>query len=283
MAPEEQLAWEARAGRLAALAAFASALLLVASFVAQRVIIEGAPSTDVERVQTIASESTDFLITTALQFLSAALLAPVLWYLYRAIKARRPELPPVARVLAIAGPLVSAAVGVAFQIDLANRAKDLVASGTVTLEAAGDFLEGTSPLLVGLGFAAGLAIGFALVLISLNAMRAGLLSRFMGPIGVVVGALFVLPITSVFPSLYIVPAFWTVALGVLFLDKWPGGRGPAWGSVEAIPWPSAAEQRGATIERNEEPETSQVTTPASNGASADAGARPSKRKRKRRR
>jgi hypothetical protein len=32
---------------------------------------------------------------------------------------------------------------------------------------------------------------------------------------------------------------------MLFLGRWPGaaGRGPAWETGEAIPWPSAAERR----------------------------------------
>ena len=40
-----------------------------------------------------------------------------------------------------------------------------------------------------------------------------------------------------------VQLFWVMALGFLFLNRWPGGRGPAWETGEPIPWPSAAERR----------------------------------------
>jgi hypothetical protein len=42
----------------------------------------------------------------------------------------------------------------------------------------------------------------------------------------------------------VIQAFWLGALGALFLGRWPGGRGPAWESGEAEPWPSAAQRRG---------------------------------------
>ena len=281
MAAEEQLQWEARTGRLAAAAAFLSALLLVASFVAQVELIRGPSETDVESVQTIAAESTDLYITAGLQSLGVLLLSPVLYYLYRVTKARRAELPQAALVLAIAGPLVSAVVGVLFQVDRVSRATGLIDSGPVTPDAAADFAGESDPTFVAFGFGAGLAIGFAFVLINLNAMRAGVLSRFMAIIGIIIGALFVIPLIT---SPFVVLLFWTAALGVLFLDKWPGGRGPAWGAVEAIPWPSAAEQREAAMRRREAQEPASVAESATNGGNgASAGPTPPKRKRKRRR
>ena len=42
-----------------------------------------------------------------------------------------------------------------------------------------------------------------------------------------------------------VQLFWIVALGMLFLNRWPNGRGPAWSVVEAIPWPTAADAQAA--------------------------------------
>jgi len=41
----------------------------------------------------------------------------------------------------------------------------------------------------------------------------------------------------------VIAYFWTIALGFLFIDRWPQGRGPAWESGEAIPWPTAAQLR----------------------------------------
>jgi hypothetical protein len=92
-----------------------------------------------------------------------------------------------------------------------------------------------------LAVAAGLSLAFAVGFNSINARRAGLLSQFMGIVGVIVGVLLVIPILG--PPL--VQFFWFVALGLLFLDRWPGQRkrGPAWDSGEPDPWPTASELR----------------------------------------
>ena len=73
-----------------------------------------------------------------------------------------------------------------------------------------------------------------MIMIALNAMRAGLLSRFMGILGIFVGVVLVIPL-----GVQILQLFWFAALGLLFLGRWPGGRGPAWETGEAIPWPGA--------------------------------------------
>ena len=58
------------------------------------------------------------------------------------------------------------------------------------------------------------------VVICLNAMRIGLLTRFMGVLGVICGALIVLPILSPLP---IVQTFWLGAMAVLLAKRWPNG------------------------------------------------------------
>jgi hypothetical protein len=68
----------------------------------------------------------------------------------------------------------------------------------------------------------------------------GLLTPFMGILGVVAGALIVFPFASISS---VVQAFWLGAAGALFYGRWPGGRGPAWSSGEAEPWLTAAQRR----------------------------------------
>ena len=36
----------------------------------------------------------------------------------------------------------------------------------------------------------------------------------------------------------IIQLFWLSALGALFYGRWPSGRGPAWETGEATPWPA---------------------------------------------
>jgi hypothetical protein len=82
-------------------------------------------------------------------------------------------------------------------------------------------------------------------------MRVGLMTRFIGIIGIIVGVLYVLPI---FAGPLIVQIFWLGALAALFLGRWPGGRGEAWETGEPAVWLSASEQRRQALrdERLEE-------------------------------
>jgi hypothetical protein len=92
-------------------------------------------------------------------------------------------------------------------------------------------------------------LGVSWIIIALNAMRAGLLTRFMGVLGVIVGGLFIIPLGA---SLPIVQAFWLIALGALFLGYWPSGLPPAWVTGEAQPWPTQQELRELREQRKAE-------------------------------
>ena len=92
---------------------------------------------------------------------------------------------------------------------------------------------------------AALVLAVGIVLVSLNAMRAGLLTRFMGALGIVVGVFQVVQVGS---SLPLVQTFWLGGLALLFAGRRPGGDPPAWRTGRAEPWPSGrqlAEQRKA--------------------------------------
>jgi hypothetical protein len=135
-----------------------------------------------------------------------------------------------------------------------------------------------------LGLPGALALALAIVFVSLNSMRVGLLTRFMGVLGIITGVLQILPFGGPLP---VVQCFWLVMLAVLFSGRWPGGRPPAWQSGNAEPWPSSAEirerrARAAAERRGEpyEPPASEEPEPVPAGPSSSAAAR--KRKRKRR-
>jgi hypothetical protein len=122
------------------------------------------------------------------------------------------------------------------------------------------------------------ATAIALVMISINAMRAGLLSRFMGALGAVIGVVYALSIALAGGAGFL-QLFWLPALAALFLDKWPGRRGPAWDSGEALPWPTPADRR-AEFEAAQQAESE-----GANGGTAvqtQSPPRSKKRKRKRR-
>jgi F0F1-type ATP synthase membrane subunit c/vacuolar-type H+-ATPase subunit K len=177
--------------------------------------------------------------------LAAAAIGLSLSHLYRSTKARRPELPRAAVIAAVGGAVCVAVAGIVQVVGVSVEASSFANSATRNSQAARDALN--SPLVIASLFLRQVgvfALGLAFVLLSLNAMRVGLLTRFMGVLGIIVGVLFIVPLGS---SLPIVQAFWLIALGALFLGYWPPGRPPAWATGEAQPWPTQQEIREARL------------------------------------
>jgi hypothetical protein len=219
----------------------------------------------------------------------AVAIVLALRYLYDATKFRRPELPPVALYCAIAGPLIFLVGQVASSVLIAGKASDFshLAHAAQTNHAAKHIVDtGGLKLAAGGALAGQLALGFALVLISLNAMRVGLLSRFMGVLGIIVGILFVVPIGSPVP---VVQAFWLLAVAALFAGRWPSGVPPAWASGRAEPWPSPQQMRDRARDGAggggpaPTPEPAAEPKPVGAGGGRATGSRQRRRKRKKRR
>lgn len=275
MSTREQLDWEARWAKPAALSAFAAALLLVAgTIVRQAVALSDNPDDERQFLLAIHDNSGAFVASSVLQALSFLALIGVFLYLARAVLARRPGLPGMLLWLGVAGPLLLAVAGVLSDISRLDIADEFLASGAETVKRAEDLLEDRSVAASAVGSAGTLAMALAFVFFAINAMRVGLLSRFMGVVGAIIGALYVLPILA---GPLVVQLFWLIALGVLFLGAWPGGRGPAWTTGEAVEWPSAR--------RSLAPEPAADEAVESNDGVAEAEAGPSRpsRKRKKRR
>jgi drug/metabolite transporter (DMT)-like permease len=273
---DAQLEWERRNGRLAAAAAFASGVFLVAyNVLVSAVVLSDRPNTDRGFLVALDAEPDAYLIAAVGQALSFLALAVVLWYLFRVTRYRRSELPPWLVWLVYLGPLLLAVGSVLMAIDRIDAADEFTSGGEMSERRAENLLEERDAVSVGLGTGGTLALAISLVLVSMNAMRAGVLSRFLGIIGIIVGGLYVIPI---FGGPLIVQIFWLGALGAVFLGYWPGGRGEAWETGTAVHWPSAAERRrealgaAAAAEAEQEPEAEPPEEPG-----------PSRRRRKRRR
>ena len=261
MSHEEQLAWEARAGKPVAGASFGAALMAILAGVYLPLALSGNPDGADELLKAADSESGDFIVAGALQSAGLLLLIPVLLYLFRATRYRNERLMPAAAVLVVLGAVTIAVVTILRQFELVDIADSFFpehAQGARDLEqVAEDYIaDELSPALQGISLAGSIALAFAMIMISLNAMRAGLFSRFIGILGIFVGILLVIPL-----GVQILQLFWFGALGLLFLNKWPGGRGPAWQTGEAIPWPGAAEQREEIARRRAEREGVQDPPP----------------------
>ena len=182
-------------------------------------------------------------LVTALAF---ALVGLAMVYLYRSTKARNPGVNKVALVASISGAVLAVIAGVVAALGLAQDVSAFADAARQSEEAARDALA--DPFTTGAVQLAGLGtaiLGLGIALTSLNAMRVGLLTRFMGILGVIVGVLSFLP--QLEGQLPFVKIFWLVALGALFLDRWPGGRPQAWQTGEAHPWPTQQELREARM------------------------------------
>ena len=240
--PGAQRAWEASWARTAALAAFAAAVLPIAGAIVPRLLVNGPLRNRVDLLLAADRQGGAFLAGGIVQALGMIALAGVFVYLYGAGRARYRSTPAVARGLAVVGPLLLAGVYVATQVAVGSTGAEFAASGVRTVAGADQAVrEGPLATVESVRFGAGATFGIAWVLISLSIMRAGLVSRFVGTLGIVIGVLNAIPI--ILPV--VLQTFWLVAIGVLLLDRWPGGRGPAWETGEATPWPAPARSRRA--------------------------------------
>ena len=195
------------------------------------------------------------VVSQVLVALAALCLIPVFVYLFRAVVHRLPQVPRWFVYLIVIGPVfyaISLVIGALDRVDVAelfaDRSSDVgkycpAIAGKAGEECAKDLIaEDVSPLGIGLSLAGSVGTAFLFVMLPLRARRAGLMSQFMAILGVIAGALMVLQLMPLVPE--VTRAFWLGAAGALFLGSWPGGRGPAWETGQADPWPSAADRRG---------------------------------------
>ncbi len=219
-------------------------------------------------------------------------------FLIRAARHRKPEIPAFLPTAVLIGALVLGIVTVVVTVIRLENASDFLAAqdrSPAAFEELGSGLPGpvSSILLFAL-----FVLAFAYVYGALNAMRVGLLTRFMGVLGIIVGAALILG--SVLPfagsGFPLVQAFWLIGLGLIYLDRWPGGVPPAWSAGEARPWPTQLQLREArdrerleregaapSAEPDPQPPSEPLDAPGATEPHAPPRAHPSSRKRRRKR
>jgi hypothetical protein len=254
---EDQLAWEQRQRPRAAAIALLAGLLLIGGLVAAGLATKDQPSAllldslrNLEKPGPIGAQITthvrDFQYTTdhsapvmgSILMLALGLggIGLTLSFLARCARARRPQTPRFAAPAALTGGVV-AGIGVIVVYFAQKGFHSDILAGDRTVDAVRD-----RPPAEGVGYTIEL-LGiflFALgsIITNLNAMRAGLLTRTMGILGMFSGGAIVL----FGPSQPLLP-LWTAFLAPLFLGRWIGGQPPAWKSGKAEPWPSGQQVR----------------------------------------
>ena len=277
---ESNLAWEARHRPRAAIAAFVAALGLLVFNVAQQVLASDMPSTsgleavmravqpgavgDLPSLQIPVFEYIDSKAALGYAKMIAGFIGFVgigwaVGFLAVATRSRIPTLRRFMIYAPIVGGVVLGVSTLASQIGQMQVISEVL-DGPRTVAAVTDTsnsLIQVAQLLLLLGTFA-LAVG--MVLVSLNAMRAGLLTRMLGYLGIAAGALMVI-ISGGMP---IVQIFWLVAIGFILLGRWPGGAPPAWRTGQAEPWPSPPprQPRTARPAAAEGPSLQKATPPA---------------------
>jgi hypothetical protein len=270
---QAELEWEARAGRPAAYAAWFAAALIVAALAYRVAALPHGANNVKEFLPQVKAHKNAFILSGLVTGLGMLAFVPPLYYLYRATSARRAELPSITRILVIAGPVLFAICSVWFQYRQAHAADQFAAGSDKTNKHAETLLRDATTVVAGLSLAASIATGLATLMISLNAMRAGLLSRFMGVMGIILGVLFVLPLIAS----PVIQLFWLLALGALYMGRWPGGRGPAWETGEQVPWPTAQDRMGTGDDDDEDHEDGDETPELEPASGADPARQPNPR------
>jgi hypothetical protein len=232
-----ELETERRRGRLAAVAAVVGAVSLYVSVAWSQSVYPDAPDNKADKLRYFDRHASDIIGAAAVQTLAMLMLAVVALHLYRATRARRPDEPLVVAVMGVYGPVLLALVTIVAAVAQVKIAGDFADRSAQTIAAAENALEDPALLVPRYaGISAALALAFWLVKGSLDAMRVGLLTRFMGILGIALGPAFVLQFGS------LVLPVWLIALAALFWGYWPRGLPPAWESGEARPWPGSGER-----------------------------------------
>ena len=286
MNADQQLLYEARSRNRQAVIAGAAGVLLVVAAAVQL----GGPHTKVDELTVdliVAHKRFPLdLIAAVINGLGSLGVAWTLVYLHRCSRARNPLVKDYIKWLALAGGVLAAITGVVYAIVVAIKVNQFVTTGTQTYQEANHLTSGSGLLalqLLGQASALALAVGFALV--SLNAMRQGLLTRFMGYLGIFAGVLILFQVTQI----PVVQGFWLLALGYLISGRWPTGVPPAWRSGRSEPWPPSGQarmQRAGARPRGRlgaKPMPSPAPEPAPAGVPSPSRSRATTPKRKRKR
>jgi hypothetical protein len=263
-ATAEELAWERKYMKIAGgSGAVAGVLLLISFFLKARAL--KSSSSDADKVLRVAHKhASDLHVVAVLEVISIVLTVIALTYLWRAAR-HRADVARVIPVLLIVGGLAVGILNFMSELAVVSAAHEFVKNPIPhpDLSAITDphkyraAVEDLAPKkhaenIVRDHFSTGeqlalyfmnLVWGAGLALTSLAAMRTGLLSRFIGVLGMIVGVLYAIPLLGGGGGL--LQFIWYVAVGLVISNVWPGGRGPAWDEGVPVRWPGAAEKRMA--------------------------------------
>jgi hypothetical protein len=297
-----QVASESRRRSRLAVPAFAGGFLYLLSAIIISTTLRGAPTVGLfqgmtptlegvahptvsprtAEVKFISHHALALIAGGALAAIAVAILTLVLLLLADATIFRRPETWSPTKPLILGGGIAVAIVTLAHQLVSAIETHRFAVGHDHSNGAVERALTtgGATAAVDYVAVLAGLVLAVGMISLMVNALRVGLLVRWMAFLGMFTALLIVLPIGGA--ELQVVPAFWLVMMGILYAGRWPNGEPPAWAAGEARPWPSRVAPSGAR-DRGGVKAGGAVATAEPAPAPAPAGAVGSSRKRRRKR
>lgn len=281
MKPDEIVARERRYARPVALAAFAAVAAFIAAIAANQGGALTDADTDAQFLESFEENSSSLLLSAILQAAGMLLVIAPLFYLFQAASARSPAMRSSLIGVTVAGPLFLAVGSILQWVAFDQAAADFATPGGGLGIPVGEYAENliqeqpTFDAAQGFTFAGTLGLVVAMAYVSLYAMRAGLLTRFWGSLGMALGV-------SVLFLGFLGLAFYILALGMLIGGWWPGGRPAAWEAGAAVPWLRPGEEPPTGPPVGGEPAGPAEPAPAGQEPSGEGpGPPPQKRKRRR--
>jgi hypothetical protein len=274
----EQIDDERRRGRIAGIAAIVGIAIFIA---AMGLAGDFNSAEQAEQLKLFDSVSSDLLIQTLLQAFALLLFLPALVSLFRAIQMRVSTFRRGLIGVVVVSPILLAISLVTAYFAYKAAADAFLKPGaydTGSNDVANDVFYDQFPTQVrtGLGLAGSLGLAFTTVFIGLNAMRAGLMTRFWGTLAMALGIGSLL-----FGSVMLLAYMMQIAL--LNAGWWPNGRPPAWDAGEAIPWPKPGEPGAVPQEGDEVAAPQDFEGTATEVDAAADPARPARRDNRRKR
>jgi len=265
----ERVAFELDRRRRLAVPALAGGVLYIMGAVTTTSALSGAPSVGLLQgiapaihgekaaptspkvgvLQFISNHAGALIAGALMTAISVVALVLVLAFLHGATRYRRAQMFPATRALIVYGGLAYAIATLVHWLFYVVESKKFIESSDHSASAAEHALTGAAVQIVGaVAVFGGLFLAAGMVILMMNALRVGLIVRWLAILGMFVGLLIFIPIGG--EQLQVVPALWLVFTGILFFGKWPGGDPPAWQAGEAVPWPPGG-RRGQKAQQQE--------------------------------
>ncbi|HLM87021.1 MAG TPA: hypothetical protein VK272_12620 [Solirubrobacteraceae bacterium] len=260
---KEQLAREAAQRNRLAVPAFAGGFLYLLSAITLTETLKAAPTVGLlqgltpalsgeatpavsprtAEVKFVSHHAFALIAGSTLAAIAVGALTLILLLLLGATRFRRPQTWAPALPLVLYGGIAVALVTVAHEVVSAIQTHNFAVGHDHSNHAVEQALTSGVANSVSdyVALFAGLALAAGMIATMLNALRVGLVPRWMGILGIFTGLLIFLPIFGA--ELQVVPTFWMVMMGILYIGKWPNGEPPAWAAGEARPWPSRAQMQ----------------------------------------